>query len=314
MKPNQPFFLLLFLFSKTVTGQVRDFNEYFAEIRKADTLYQQKQYLKSAQTYSYAFQYIDGFSIGNKYSAARAWAMAGLIDSAFANLRTEVSLDGFSDFLKLNKEDAFKKLHAYKEWKEIKRLARFSQKKEYKRLGKFRLVKKRLEAILSLDQKYRIEYDSILVIYGLQSKQVKNVLKKIGKIDKKNQRYVTKLIDKHGWLGYDIIGNNASTSLFIVIQHSDLPIQQKYLPLMRDAVKDKKARPDDLAMLEDRVLVREGKQQIYGTQVKYDSLENKYGFFPIADEINVDKRRAAIGLMPLAEYAKHWNIIYKKPE
>ena len=37
------------------------------------------------------------------------------------------------------------------------------------------------------------------------------------------------------------------------------------------------------------------------------------GFEPIDDEVNVDKRRAEVGLLPLATYAKHWGFDYKLP-
>ena len=54
------------------------------------------------------------------------------------------------------------------------------------------------------------------------------------------------------------------------------------------------------------MLVREGKPQIYGTQVK--SIEQWKGkepvLEPIEDEANVNARRAEVGLMPLSEYRK----------
>jgi hypothetical protein len=41
--------------------------------------------------------------------------------------------------------------------------------------------------------------------------------------------------------------------LFLVIQHSDSTTQEKYLPLLKQAVKDNRAFGHDLALLEDRV-------------------------------------------------------------
>jgi len=34
---------------------------------------------------------------------------------------------------------------------------------------------------------------------------------------------------------------------------------------------------------------------------------------PIEDEPNVNKRRASVGLEPLEDYARHWDIEYKLP-
>jgi hypothetical protein len=60
--------------------------------------------------------------------------------------------------------------------------------------------------------------------------------------------------------------------------------------------------------------VGEGKKQVYGTQCK---LENGEAIpEPIEDEANVDKRRAEVGLQPLAEYLKLLKEVYlgKQPE
>jgi hypothetical protein len=55
--------------------------------------------------------------------------------------------------------------------------------------------------------------------------------------------------------------------------------------------------------LEDRVLVGEGKKQLYGSQVVAgpDGLPRLH---PIEDPENVDERRRAIGLPPLEEYLR----------
>jgi hypothetical protein len=65
--------------------------------------------------------------------------------------------------------------------------------------------------------------------------------------------------------------------------------------------KDEVSR-SNYAYLTDRVLLAEGKKQLYGTQFIFSN--GKWRPRPIQDEANVDKRRAEIGLPPLAEYAK----------
>ena len=70
---------------------------------------------------------------------------------------------------------------------------------------------------------------------------------------------------------------------------------------MREAPKGD-VRPQHIAYLTDRVLVHEGKAQVYGTQAEGQGSDVK--LMPITDEANVDKRRALVGLGPLAEYLK----------
>jgi hypothetical protein len=52
--------------------------------------------------------------------------------------------------------------------------------------------------------------------------------------------------------------------------------------------------------------------QVYGTQPKpfEQWKEGEPAFHPIADESNVDKRRAEVGLSPLAEYREFLKQMY----
>src|SRR4030095_3967706 len=138
--------------------------------------------------------------------------------------------------------------------------------------------------------------------YGYQSPEMKEVQKKMTEQDSSDLQYVTSVIDKYGWISYDSIGYKANQALFLVIQHSDSATQEKYLPVLREAVKENKAFGHQLALLEDRVLIKRGKKQLYGSQIQCDSMGKNCWVLPIEDERNVDKRRAEVGLPPLAEY------------
>lgn len=63
-----------------------------------------------------------------------------------------------------------------------------------------------------------------------------------------------------------------------------------------------------VALLTDRVLIAQGKKQIYGTQV--DVSEGKVVFSPIEDETNVDKRREKMKMPPLDLYLKIMEKVY----
>jgi hypothetical protein len=86
--------------------------------------------------------------------------------------------------------------------------------------------------------------------------------------------------------------------------HSPLEMQLKYIPMMREAVKSKKADSYDLALLEDKILLRQGKKQLYGTYLV--NIDKKYYTAPLEDPENVDKRRVELGLSTLDEYLKNW--------
>jgi hypothetical protein len=170
-----------------------------------------------------------------------------------------------------------------------------------------------LDTIYQADQTDRIKINDLQKQYGWQSEQVQSLLKKMLIQDSINLTKVKKIIDEYGWVGPDEVGKQGAQTIFLVIQHADSLTQITYLPLMREAVKKGKAKPAALALLEDRILTNQGKEQIYGSQVKTNDA-GKNEFYPIMDEANVNKRRASVGLQPLEEYAKYFDIIYVLPK
>jgi predicted esterase len=158
------------------------------------------------------------------------------------------------------------------------------------------------------DQKYRNQMDDVQAKYGGDSKEMKNLLKSMKQTDSIDLVKVSFILDNYGWLGFDIIGDQGNTTLFMVIQHSNLKTQEKYLPMLRQAVKNGKAKARHLALLEDRVAILQGRKQIYGSQVSWNVKTNIYYVLPLEDPDNVDKRRAEVGLSPLAEYLENMGI------
>ena len=295
-------------------AQVLDLTEYFKKIQKADSLFNAKQFQASTQEYSKAFLSIgQGFSLGHKFQAARAWAKVKNKDSAITNLERE-AWGGYTNYKRLISERLFKFLKTDPRWAVLSNKVKENQIQEDKKLGIYKPIKEKLEEILIMDQKYRQSYMDKWKQYGLGSKQLTSIDKKMTNQDRSNLTYVAGIIDRYGWISYDTIGFEANQTLFLVIQHADSLTQEKYLPVMRQAVRQNRAKGYDLALLEDRVLIRRGEKQIYGTQVRCDDSGLKCWVLPIVDEKNVDTRRMQIGLQPLALYLKSYGIDYKLQE
>ena len=134
-------------------------------------------------------------------------------------------------------------------------------------------------------------------------------------LDRANMARLAQIVQTYGWPGIKQVGEAASTAAFLILQHAGLEEQRRYFPTMKDAVSKGNARPGQLAMLEDRILLRENKKQLYGTQVRSGpDTQGKLVVRPIEDEHNVDARRAAEGLPPLTEYLKEVGIVYVAPK
>ena len=127
-----------------------------------------------------------------------------------------------------------------------------------------------MDTIYQNDQKYRKQKRELERKYGWDSEEMKSHLKKVTEKDSINLIFVKKILDEYGWLGRDIIGRQGNLTLFLVIQHSDLETQEKYLPMVREAVKKGDVYMSNYILLEDRVALRQGKRQIYGSQIGRD--------------------------------------------
>jgi hypothetical protein len=140
----------------------------------------------------------------------------------------------------------------------------------------------------------------------------KDLEKQLTEVDRANREWLKRVIEKTGWPGRARVGFDGSDAAWLLVQHADADraFQKQALRLLEEAVKRKDARPTHLAYLTDRVLAGEKKKQMYGTQftMKDGRLEPR----PIDDEANVDRRRAEVGLPPLAEYRKQLEKVYGK--
>lgn len=284
-------------------------DEYFVYVNKADSLFKIKNYKKSAEYFSKAFVSCNNVGFPkHKYRAARSWALDSNLDSAFFYLN-QLAFEGeFADYESLNLDTNFTILHGDKRWLKIKNQVSINKAVKEKKFIK--PLADGLDSVYETDQKYRSELDEIAKKHGWGSKEIQSQWQIISHYDSINLIKVSNILDKYGWLGFEEIGDKGNMTLFLVVQHSDLTVQEKYLPLMRKAVKNGKAKSSQLALLEDRVALRKGKRQIYGSQIGQNHTTNLYYVSPLEDPENVDMRRAEVGLGSLDDYVKQWEIVW----
>ena len=170
-----------------------------------------------------------------------------------------------------------------------------------------------LDTIWRTEQEPITLRDSLIEKYGVESKAVQGQQEIYERNHAINERKVKVILDKYGWPGKDIIGEQGNWTICNVIQHSDNEIRIKYLPMIRQAVKDKKLHPRFLVRTEDRIATERGDLQIYGGQMKYYPETKSFNVWPVYDPVNIDKRRAEIGLEPISEFLKRrfnfeWNL------
>lgn len=161
-----------------------------------------------------------------------------------------------------------------------------------------------LDTIWRTEQEPITMRDSLMKVHGADSELVQEQQDIYKKNHIVNEEKVAAIL-KYGWPEKDVIGEQGNWTICNVIQHSDNEIRIKYLPLMRQAVKDKKLEPRFLVRAEDRIATDRGDLQIYGGQMKYYPETKSFNVWPVYDPVNIDKRRAEIGLGPIAEFLKN---------
>lgn len=298
---------ITFLLIMTVFVCYSQSTKYQELVKVADSLYNAKDYTRSAWKYSEAFKENGWKAYSNdRYNAACSWALAGVPDSAFFQLDRIATKSNYTNIGHITQDTDLNSLHDDKRWQPILALIKGNKEREEANLDKTLVAI--LDTVYIEDQKYRQQIDEIESKFGWESKEMQDHWKIIHEKDSINLIKVCKILDIYGWPSPDVVGRQGSSAIFLVIQHSELPIQEKYLPLMREAVKNKKAQGSSLALLEDRVALRQGKRQMYGSQVTRDEETGIYYVLPLDDADNVDKRRAEVGLPPLADYVSNWQI------
>ena len=175
-------------------------------------------------------------------------------------------------------------------------------------------VKTILKKVEDTDQAIRKEIQEKMKIYKPDSSEITKLWKKQNKYDSENQQIVAEILKNYGWPKVSDYGNiGPAEIIFLVIQHADIEYQKRYFAWVQAAAQRGDLRKSSFALLQDRLLVGEGKKQQFGSQVRIDPKTGKSSLYPIEDEANVDKRRAEVGLQPLAVYAKFFGIDYKPP-
>lgn len=122
-----------------------------------------------------------------------------------------------------------------------------------------------------------------------------------------NQKRASEMLNEYGFVGFDLAGEEGSENFWLIAQHSDHnpDFQKVILEEMKIEVDKGNANSREYGLLTDRVKLNTGQKQIYGTQVAYN-MEICQAFPKnLTDSINVNKRRAEIGLQPIEEYLNH---------
>lgn len=130
-------------------------------------------------------------------------------------------------------------------------------------------------------------------------------------VDRDNTAWLKNVVAEKGWPNRSMVGEDGSKAAFLIAQHATLDpaFQEEVLALMQAALEQREADPADFALLKDRVLLHQGKPQLYGTQFGTDPDGTMY-LDTTEDLDGLDARRQTMGLPPIADYKKTLSELY----
>jgi len=129
-------------------------------------------------------------------------------------------------------------------------------------------------------------------------------------IDYENLEFVVSVVEQCGLPEK----RNQLNTVFLVLQHNHSNYQKKYIDQLKEQAKQGNIDRASLALMDDRILVNDGKPQIYGTQLRIKQGSSEQELIELFDPQNVNKRREEVGLEPLEDYLKSFGIEYKIKE
>ncbi|ROI03513.1 hypothetical protein EGI16_11105 [Chryseobacterium sp. G0240] len=177
-------------------------------------------------------------------------------------------------------------------------------------------LKKELNEIMKIDQGYRMLFDSeitqekrdqLLKDLNIDKEEFKKKSwQLVAEHDSLNMQKIENIIAQYGYPGKTLVGEPANQAAWYVIQHSNKI--GKYLPLIKEAGMKKEIPFTWVATMEDRYLMYENKEQIYGTQGTGEMTTDKEGkqvfvnfIWPVKDPKNVNKIRKEAGFTSTIE-------------
>ena len=281
--------------------QVMSYDDY---IMRADSCFMRGDYVGASNAFGNAFGMKTKIQGTHLYNGACAAAMAGLSDVAFERLNMRLSSDSNWWVDDPNRDSDLKNLHSDVRWKTY--CDTVIARRDRAEAAFDMPLRRRLQEIGRSDQDVRYEFLAAYNAHPRNQALVDSLIAQMQRVDSINLCAISEILDTRGFVGRDKVGD-ASAVYWLVIQHAPVEMQKKYFPLFVVAMERGDLARSQVAMMDDRIALHEGRPQKYGSQI----VENDKGervIYQLLDPAQVDRWRKAMDLPPLADYKKQMGV------
>jgi hypothetical protein len=128
--------------------------------------------------------------------------------------------------------------------------------------------------------------------------------------DSASTAWLKGVVARYGWPGRSLVGDSGAAAAFLILQHSpDNAWQGGMLPTLWRLADQGELPKSDVAMLDDRVRMRQGLPQRYG--MSFSMKDGCLVADPIEDPAGMAERRRGVGLPPMDEYMRKLGEVYQ---
>ena len=249
-------------------------NDYWALIFHADSLMDDGLYAEAKQAYDLAFTE-DRYILPSHLSTV-AMKMTGIHND-------EAALDYLSHRVRM--EQDFYEEPMSSTFPQLRDTFEVRQRK----WGYDLAQKQYLEWIFERDQ-----YDRMLWFLASNKRtespeRIEKLARRAMDTDSTNLQLVSRILSESGYPRKSKVGDFATLTVWMIIQHSDLGRIKQFLPLLEEAARRGDLPAAYVAATKDRIDIREGRPQKYGTQFNC----------PLLDSLRVNEWRQEVGLPPI---------------
>ena len=166
-------------------------------------------------------------------------------------------------------------------------------------------LQKRLLQMVEEDQAVRNK------LFQASPDKEKEIQQSLEAMDRKLTAELKGIVQEHGWPTIRLVGIKASQAAETILNHSpDHGFQRELIPKLIGMVEQDEILGHDLAHIIDKVMLSEGKPQLFGTVFRF---EGEFMIMePVQDPEHLDERRARYVLPPMKEYLKMMQSFYHK--
>ena len=285
---------------------------FYQAISKADSCFMAGDFAMSSDFFTLAFRAPDAAPQSFHYSnAAEVAARAGDTYNAFERLYelTDRDKDWYAPNFTTN--EVWLPLHNDPRWQPLCDTIKTRQARIEKDYDP--VLISRLTAIHQRDQQPRHAYMFALQTASENRLLLDSLIHEMQQADSINILEIKDILTTYGFPPKNKVGT-ANTVIWMIVQHSDAnpEFQRACLPTLTQAAEQGEIDKWQVAMLEDRIALAEGRPQKYGSQIVTNEAGEQV-IYTLLDPEQVDHWRAEAGMEPLHAYAERMHAGLTQP-